>query len=656
MVRHMTSNHSDRQAGVGHNSGMAEAHAESLSERRARFQAEITRFVARVRCETPLEPSEIVQFEGMSKLLALRDATLVNSIRWCRQNRLADATVPVMLVITAMADLGGGVCMIGAQRLAQILGRRVENIHRALARLEKCDCIRAIRQPGGANAWYPVIDRHIAAIERTSPAWAVDAFSAPPARPGRPRATSAIVTKGKNPADAGVMVLPEARENAMTHASKPTDAGVIQILLVESADEEEDKCTRITHSIRQFIEQDWIEEFHELNAYWSGLGIRNKQQSAEQLRSELKRHQGLGNDCLAAAVLGALAACRAARDRKRTDGNQPIGSMAGYFRKALLTEIARNQTQQRVAEAESATLAEVARMRLSAEEAALQAKHKALEATIARNADRRAREAGDARGTAGSALIREGRFRDEAIVERIGHLCVTGFHCNKALAMVPGSDPACIRDALLQISKTVQTDKRLAIGDVTDKLVQIVRRNVAYRTVGEPEKLMGGPCGIVPYSSQPLVCGHYGLSQVFCDNLAIKYPLAWSQQATINTNLRGLLTRAVDNHATGLDGLGNYGPDTQAAIECEVERKFLDIQKRLEQEAQEREDSEQRIAALSVHFAERDIRRFDLQLSEEELSSFRLLPVSEQKLRVEQWLTTQPASSLRKRSSPFSSF
>jgi hypothetical protein len=635
----MPSDEVERQVGLGHNSGATDTgtRADPLTEKRARYQAEITRFVLGVRCETSLQPYEIAQLDSMRRLLALRDATLLSSIRWCRQNPRADASVPLLMLINAMTDMRDGACKIGARRMAQVLGRSVENIHRALTRLQKTDCIRAIRVSGGANEWFPVLDRRIVDIEGTSCAWVIDALSTPPARPGRPRAAATIAAGVKNPPDVHVTRFSNEAEIPLTRASKPPDASVRQSLLNKSADEYEEMHVGNAPSILERIERDWFETYHALAANWSGIETWTREQTSDQLRSELIPYEGLGHEVVAVAVPTALAACRAARDKNQAAGNQPRGTMAGYFRRALQSEITRMEQLRRDTAINTAISADIGRIRMEGEALAVATKQRALETAVRDNAARRAAAPSERGNSRSRSLTNGGRFHDGMVIETIGFHRVTGYHCNRVLDAVPGADAALVRTRLLELSKHYTAEKKSSIGELVEALTASVRCAVAYRTHGTPEVLCRSKIATV--GTEYMRYMHFGLGEAFCSDMAAKFPAAW-QKYQHGRDFFQIFGRAVRAHGPSIE---QYGPTTQAAIEADVEDALAEAQVEAESQKLASDARNRRLEGVMEHYSASDIWRFELGLGRTAFEAWGELPLAERRRQLDEWLLSNPS-------------
>lgn len=157
----------------------------SLDQRRARFTAEISRYVGQIRVEDALDLEEFKQLSTTQKFLAMRNSVLAGDVRWSRENPTADIALAVRNLINFISDMHDGCCWISTQRIGELYGRDERTIRRYLQRLLAASLIKRVERPGRSQGYFPLIDRALVDLS-ASPTWFVDAFSPAPRRAGRP--------------------------------------------------------------------------------------------------------------------------------------------------------------------------------------------------------------------------------------------------------------------------------------------------------------------------------------------------------------------------------------------------------------------------------------------------------------------------------------
>jgi hypothetical protein len=129
--------------------------------------------------------------EGLQRVLALRNGSIVNLIRLVRMHPRESCRGAVMALITVMADNNSGTCRLSVKRMAQIFAREERNIHAAIGVLEADGLIGVSRINGLANCYWPLIPSALATIG-ASVTWFADALSYRP----RARITPDVDVRG----------------------------------------------------------------------------------------------------------------------------------------------------------------------------------------------------------------------------------------------------------------------------------------------------------------------------------------------------------------------------------------------------------------------------------------------------------------------------
>jgi hypothetical protein len=113
---------------IGHNSG----------DKRERLQQLITDYVLAKRAAEQPEPlGDLGDLPSGERLVALRNFTLLGSVRYVRRTPGADVAVALLVWLSAMADNSQAMSRISFGRLARLFNRRPDRIGEAFARLKK---------------------------------------------------------------------------------------------------------------------------------------------------------------------------------------------------------------------------------------------------------------------------------------------------------------------------------------------------------------------------------------------------------------------------------------------------------------------------------------------------------------------------------------
>jgi hypothetical protein len=151
----------------------------SVEERKEHLKQQITLWVGSLRLDAALSAEELGKYSGMQKALLLRNGLLVGAIRHCRLNPLADTRIPILALITFLADNNDGICSLTITRMCQIFGRSRETIVRSIASLEEDGQIGVNRKGGMPSSYWPLIPAALAELS-ANPVWFVDALSEKP--------------------------------------------------------------------------------------------------------------------------------------------------------------------------------------------------------------------------------------------------------------------------------------------------------------------------------------------------------------------------------------------------------------------------------------------------------------------------------------------
>jgi hypothetical protein len=171
---------------------------------------------------------------------------------------------------------------------------------------------------------------------------------------------------------------------------------------------------------------------------------------------------------------------------------------------------------------------------------------------------------------------------------------------------------------------------------------------MAYRKFGLPEQLCGGQIAKCNVTREVMRYGHYALGEAFCQRMANRFPAAWAQYRE-GRKLPSLLANAVQRHATGLDGLENYGPATQLAIEAHVEATLADAQPGAELHMRAAEMKEREWEELTASFLPAEITKFIATLGTAARHTWGALPLADQKRQIREWLQTHPVMGASRR-------
>ena len=157
----------------------------TTEQRKAEYTEALQIWIGDMKLQRAMEREELAQLEGIERHLALSKGLLPNMIRVCRRHPRADTRLAVLAIVHLCSDNNEGLCRVGVMRMAELLGRKDENVRKALDDLEAGGEIGINRCRGLPNSYWPKID---ASIARMSPSmgWFVDALSAKPAPRGRP--------------------------------------------------------------------------------------------------------------------------------------------------------------------------------------------------------------------------------------------------------------------------------------------------------------------------------------------------------------------------------------------------------------------------------------------------------------------------------------
>lgn len=157
--------------------GSVIGHNMTPDQRRADFQAEITRHVIVAKKIEAMSLEEIKVLSDKQRLTAYQNGHLIATIRACRMNPRLDAYFAVLAVVYAMADLSQRCCMLSATQIGQVLDRSERAVRAILSRLVDDGKIIKGEPLGryGVVPHYPAIDRNTA-LATGSPDWIISAF------------------------------------------------------------------------------------------------------------------------------------------------------------------------------------------------------------------------------------------------------------------------------------------------------------------------------------------------------------------------------------------------------------------------------------------------------------------------------------------------
>jgi hypothetical protein len=186
---------STEPAPIGHNT----AGERSLEERRAAYREAAAQFVGNLCIEESWRREQLAQARGVLRLLALKHGHAAALIRGCRLNPQDDAKYGVLGLIVYLSDNDAGACTLSQRRMGAVLQRTEETIRECIKRLEKDGLIIVRRVPGLGMSYTPVGHVSLLEVGDVSPAWVIDALSAPPKPRGRPRLE--VVASNEKPRD-----------------------------------------------------------------------------------------------------------------------------------------------------------------------------------------------------------------------------------------------------------------------------------------------------------------------------------------------------------------------------------------------------------------------------------------------------------------------
>jgi hypothetical protein len=151
----------------------------SEEERKAFIKQQIDLWVGNLRLDEALKAEELGQYSGIQKALLLRNGLLVGAVRHCRLNPRADSRMPILALITFLADNNEGICRLSVSRMCKILDRSRESIVTSIQFLEEDGQIGVSRKEGLPNCYWPLIPAALAELS-ANPVWFVDALAPKP--------------------------------------------------------------------------------------------------------------------------------------------------------------------------------------------------------------------------------------------------------------------------------------------------------------------------------------------------------------------------------------------------------------------------------------------------------------------------------------------
>lgn len=157
--------------------GSVVGHNMTPEQRRAAFQAEITRHVIEAKKIEAMSLEEIKILSDKQRLTAYQNGHLIATIRACRMTPRLDAYFAVLAIVYAMADLSQRCCMLSANQIGQVLDRSERAVRAILSRLVDDGKIIKGEPLGryGVVPHYPAIDRNTA-LATGSADWIINAF------------------------------------------------------------------------------------------------------------------------------------------------------------------------------------------------------------------------------------------------------------------------------------------------------------------------------------------------------------------------------------------------------------------------------------------------------------------------------------------------
>jgi hypothetical protein len=171
--------------GIGHNSGDYEPSMMTAEEKRGYITSQIHIWVGNLRFHETLEAKELAHLSMAEKFITLRNGLIVAAIRHCRLNPRADSSIPVLIVITWLADNNDGICRLSITAMCEIFQRSREAIVNAINKLEEQGQIGVSRIDGMPNCYRPLMPAALAKMSG-NPVWFVNAL-----RISGPKATGA---------------------------------------------------------------------------------------------------------------------------------------------------------------------------------------------------------------------------------------------------------------------------------------------------------------------------------------------------------------------------------------------------------------------------------------------------------------------------------
>ena len=157
-----------RPAGICHNL--------SLDQRRADFEAEITRYAISKKIEA-MSLEALRDLTDKQRLIAMQNGKLIAIIKACHANPKLDAYFAVLEIVYVMSDLRQRHCRLSAAQIGKVLIRSEGAIRKVLARLVD-DGYIVKDDPicrGGVVPHFPALDKTLSHMTG-SPVWVINGF------------------------------------------------------------------------------------------------------------------------------------------------------------------------------------------------------------------------------------------------------------------------------------------------------------------------------------------------------------------------------------------------------------------------------------------------------------------------------------------------
>jgi hypothetical protein len=151
--------------------------------RHDRLFDEITLFIGDKRLADAMEREAIAQLEGAQRFFALGKSLIPNAIRWAKLNPQMSAALPLLIIITHLADNNDGCCWLTIPRMAQLLERSERSIRSCLLALERDGLLHIERSEGLPSRYWPSVPTCLTQIGVS----ALDFVNALSSRPGGAR-------------------------------------------------------------------------------------------------------------------------------------------------------------------------------------------------------------------------------------------------------------------------------------------------------------------------------------------------------------------------------------------------------------------------------------------------------------------------------------